>query len=190
MAAMESPSAVDLVRTASQNSTTSVSRKTSTVRVRPAKRTSNASLQRAPSPAADTKSLTSFPSLSPTPDSSPVQSRVNGWFRAAVGAGNPGDRNEENIPTSSPDTAKPTVPTELGKNTTPGSTMRNVTKSTKQIVGSLVAVTPSARERSALFDDTPQEPDKVPGNLHYSTSQDIEDVLEHTGAVSSIEEES
>ncbi|ORY13518.1 rab-GTPase-TBC domain-domain-containing protein [Clohesyomyces aquaticus] len=192
MAGMESPSlgAVDLVRTSSQNSTASSSRKNNgTVRVKPAKRTSNASLQRAPSPAADTKSLTSFPSLSPTPDSSPVQSRVNGWFRAAVGAGGPGERERERdgenipIPTSSPETVKAMAPPEVPKPAGPSSTIRKVTKSTQQIVGSLVAVTPSARERSALFDDTPQEPDKVPGNLHYSSSQDIEDMLERTGAV-------
>ncbi|KAF2189736.1 TBC-domain-containing protein [Zopfia rhizophila CBS 207.26] len=182
MAATDTPSAVNLVRTSSTHSTASSSRKSSTVRVKPSKRTSNASLNRAPSPAADTKSLTSFPSLSPTPDSSPVQSRVNGWFRAAVGAGDFGDKNGENKPANSPDTVKTIVPNELGKNT-PSSTVRKVTKSTQQIVGSLVATTPSARERSSLFDDIPQEPDKVPGNLHYSSDQNIEDVLGRVGAV-------
>jgi hypothetical protein len=49
-------------------------------------------------------------------------------------------------------------------------------------VGSLVA-TSSTRERSALFDDTPQENAKVVGNLHYSTDQNIRDALGQTGAV-------
>ncbi|KAF2793050.1 TBC-domain-containing protein [Melanomma pulvis-pyrius CBS 109.77] len=183
MAATESPSAVDLVRTSSQNSTASNSRKSSAVRVRPLKRSSNASLGRAPSPAADTKSLTSFPSLSPTPDSSPVQSRGNGWFRAALGAGDAGTKNGENKPTSSPETTKPVAAPEPTSHPTPSSTVRKVTKSTQQIVGSLVAATPAARERSALFDDTPPEPAKVPGNLHYSTDGNIEEILAQAGGV-------
>ncbi|KAF2706845.1 TBC-domain-containing protein [Pleomassaria siparia CBS 279.74] len=184
MTATESFSAVDLVRTSSQNSSASNSRKSSTVRVRPLKRSSNASLGRSASPAADTKSLTSFPSLSPTPDSSPVQSRGNGWFRAALGArGDAGSRNGENAPTSSPDTTKPSAPFEPTSNPTPSSTVRRVTKSTQQMVGSLVAATPAARDRSALFDDTPPEPAKVPGNLHYATDENIEEMLAHTGSV-------
>ncbi|KAF2255655.1 TBC-domain-containing protein [Trematosphaeria pertusa] len=183
MAAAETPTAADLVRTSSQNSTASNSRKSSTVRVRPLKRSSNASLGRTPSPAADDKSLTSFPSLSPTPDSSPVQSRVNGWFRAAVGAGDLGGKSGENKPTSSPETIKAIPPADVNKDNGPSSTVRKVTKSTQQIVGSLVAATPSARDRSALFDDTPPEPAKVPGNLHYASDQNIEDMLEQSGAV-------
>lgn len=191
MAASETPRAADLVRTSSQNSTASGSRKSSTVRVRPLKRSSNASLGRTPSPAADDKSLTSFPSLSPTPDSSPVQSRVNGWFRAAVGAvdgssktaDDSSDRGSEHKPTSSPETVRAIHPPELSKTSEPSSTVRKVTKSTQQIVGSLVAASPSLKNRSALFDDTPAEPAKIPGSLHYATDQSIEDMVEQSGAV-------
>ncbi|KAF2120622.1 rab-GTPase-TBC domain-containing protein [Lophiotrema nucula] len=191
MAATETPTAADLVRTSSQNSDPSLSRKSSTVRVKPKKRGSNASLVRAPSPAADTKSLTSFPSLSPTPDSSPVQTRVNGWFRAALGGGDLEDRAAENIPTSSPDTVRATVPTELPKDAkdgAPSSTVRKVTKSTQDIVGTLVARKPSTKSRSALFDDTPQEPDQVPGNLQYSSNENIEETLAQTGAVALVKQ--
>ncbi|KAF2739944.1 TBC-domain-containing protein [Polyplosphaeria fusca] len=183
MAATETSSAVDLVRSSSQTSSTSNSRKKDTIRVRPSKRGSNSSLGRAPSPAADTKSLTSFPSLSPTPDSSPVQTRVNGWFRAALGAEDGGDKGREDIPTSSPDTVRAAVPIEPPKDLEPASAVKKVTKSTQQIVGSLVAATPSAKGRSALFDDTPPAPDKVPGNLHYADDKSIEDVLGRAGAV-------
>lgn len=174
MAASESLGPVDLVRTSSQSSHVSSGRRSGTVRVRPLKRASNTSLGRTPSPAADDKSLTSFPSLSPTPDSSPVQSRVNGWFRSAVGAGagEPGDKQPENIPRSSPDTVVAAP-----------STVRKVTKSTQLIVGSLVQRTGSVRDRSALFDDTPPEAAKVPGNVHYSTDENIHDMIAQTGAV-------
>jgi hypothetical protein len=188
MAAPDTLGAVDLVRTSSQQSTASVSRKSSAMRVRPLKRSSNASLGRTPSPAADDKSLTSFPSLSPTPDSSPVQSRVNGWFRNALGTvdGSPKDgKGGENrpIPTSSPETVKAVSSPDVTKPSASTSTVRKVTKSTQQIVGSLVASTPSARERSALFDDTPQEAAKIPGSLHYATDQNIKDMVAQSGAV-------
>ncbi|KAF2019003.1 TBC-domain-containing protein [Aaosphaeria arxii CBS 175.79] len=188
MAVVDAPNVGDLVRTSSQSSSRSVSRKSSTIRVKPSKRGSNTSLRRAPSPAADTKSLTSFPSLSPTPDTSPVHSRVNGWFRAAVGEGNPDDRDGENKAKSpetikailSPDLERPPPPT---SHPAPNSTMRKVTKSTQQLVGSLVSATPSARERSALFDDTPQDIGKVPGNLHYLDDADIQNMLDQGDAV-------
>lgn len=184
MAAPETLSAVDLVRTSSQNSAASGSRRGGTMRVKPLKRSSNASLGRTPSPAADDKSLTSFPSLSPTPDSSPVQSRVNGWFRNAVGAGDSSDKLADNIPRSSPDTIKASTPPPKAQ--APAGAVRNVTKSTQQIVGSLVASSNSARGRSALFDDTPPELAKVPGNVHYATDENIQDMLDQTGAVNMV----
>jgi len=61
--------------------------------------------------------------------------------------------------------------------------MRKVTKSTQQIVGSLVAASPTTRDRTALFDDTPQEPDRVPGGLHYADDGNIEHLLERVGSV-------
>jgi hypothetical protein len=185
MAAIDLPGSVDLVRTASQNSTLSNPRNRSIARIRPSKRSSNASLSRsrsrAPSPSEDTKSLTSFPSLSPSPESSPVQSRINGWFRSTP---NPNEsvKSAENRPTASPDTVLAVPPPDLGKNAAPAATVRKVTKSTQQIVGSLVA-TSSTRERSALFDDTPQEQAKVVGNLHFSSDENIKDALRQSGAV-------
>ncbi|OCK97686.1 TBC-domain-containing protein [Cenococcum geophilum 1.58] len=169
---MDTASAAELVRTSSQNSASS--RKSSTAKVKPQKRTSSNSLKRTPSPAADTKSFTSFPSLSPTTDSSPVQSRVNGWFRSAVGdSGNkPNAAGTANKPATADTLSEPVAPT-----------VRKVSKTTQSIVGSLIASTLSAKNRTALFDDTPQEPDKVPGNLHHASDQNIEHTLERVGPV-------
>ncbi|PVI02043.1 TBC-domain-containing protein [Periconia macrospinosa] len=192
MAASEPPSAVDLVRSSSQSSTISSSRKGHTPRVRPLKRSSNASLGRTPSPHPDDKSLTSFPSLSPTPESSPVQSRVNGWFRSAVGAGERSVSGEgvetRPAPTSSPETVRSIPPPEPLKPAAVTSTVRKVTKSTQQIVGNLVASTPSTRNRTALFDDTPAEPAQIPGNLHYASDQNIEDLVAQSGAVALVKQ--
>lgn len=178
-----------LVRSASQTSTGSITRKNNTTRVRPSKRSSTTSLGRAPSPAADTKSLTSFPSLSPTPDSSPVQSRVNGWFRSAIAAaGESSDKSDENKPMGLPDPPKPAPPPEISKNGGQRNQVRKVTKSTQQLVGSLISATPSLRERSALFDDTPPGMEGVPGNLHCSSDQELENVLARTGAVALVKQ--
>ena len=50
------------------------------------------------------------------------------------------------------------------------------------MVGKLVAA-PSAKGRSALFDDTPTEPTSVPGNLHFATDESLREALAGTGAV-------
>jgi hypothetical protein len=190
MTAIDTPRAVDLVRTASQNSTISNPRNRSIQRVRPSKRSSNASLSRsrsrAPSPEVDTKSLTSFPSLSPSPETSPAQSRINGWFRSTPAQGE-SVKNAENRATASPDTVKAIPPPDLAKSTAPASTVRKVTKSTQQIVGTLVAAS-STKDRSALFDDTPAESAKVPGNLHFASDENIQDVLRQTGAVALVKQ--
>jgi len=179
---MDVPGSVDLVRTTSQNSTLSNPRNRSIARIRPSKRSSNASLSRsrsrAPSPSEDTKSLTSFPSLSPSPETSPVQTRVNGWFRSTP---NPNEGTKNTI--ESPDTVVAVPPPDFGKTSAPTTTtVRKVTKSTQQIVGSLVAAG-SARGRSALFDDAPQENAKVVGNLHFSSDDNVKHALAQTGAV-------
>lgn len=190
MAATDTPGAVDLVRTASQNSTFSNPRNRSIARIRPSKRSSNASLSRsrsrAHSPAEDTKSLTSFPSLSPSPDASPVQSRINGWFRSTP---NPNEnvKNGEDRSTASPNTVVAVPLPDLAKNVAPTSTVRKVTKSTQQIVGSLVASS-SMRGRSALFDDAPQENAKVVGNLHFSSDENIRDAITQTSAVALVKQ--
>ncbi|KAF1364725.1 TBC-domain-containing protein [Lizonia empirigonia] len=186
MAAVDAPRSVDLVRTASQTSTLSNPRNRSIQRVRPSKRASNASLSRSrsrhPSPPEDTKSLTSFPSLSPSPEASPVQSRINGWFRATSGIVDEVAKIAEITTVASPDTVKAVPPPDAGKSPVPAATVRKVTKSTQQIVGSLMGA-PTTRDRSALFDDTPAEPSKVPGNLHFSTDQNIKDAISQAGAV-------
>lgn len=190
MAAIDTPRAVDLVRTASQNSTLSNPRNRSIQRVRPSKRTSNTSLSRsrsrAHSPAEDTKSLTSFPSLSPSPEPSPIQARVNGWFRSTP-APDETVKGAESKLVASPDTAKAIPPPDLGKNAGPTSTVRKVTKSTQQIVGTLVAAA-SAKDRSALFDDTPAESAEVPGNLHFASDENIQDAIKQGGAVALVKQ--
>ena len=182
MAAVE----YDLVRTASQNSTLSNPRHRSIQRVRPSKRASNASLSRSrsrqPSPPEDTKSLTSFPSLSPSPEASPVQSRINGWFRATSGVVDEIVRHGDIHTVASPDTVIAVTPPDTVKNTLPAAAVKKVTRSTQQMVGSLMGA-PSARDRSALFDDAPTELSKVPGNLHFSTDENIKDAIEQAGAV-------
>jgi hypothetical protein len=179
---MDTPGAVDLVRTTSQNSTLSNPRTRSIARI---KRSSTPSLSRsrsrAHSPSEDTKSLTSFPSLSPSPETSPAQSRINGWFRSTP---NPNEtlKDADKKSTASPATIVAVPPPGLGKSTAASSTVRKVTKSTQQIVGSLVA-TSATRERSALFDDTPPEQSRILGNLHFSSDENIKDALAQTGAV-------
>ena len=110
-----------------------------------------------------------------------MQSRINGWFRSTP---NPDAsvKGAENRATASPDTVVAVPPPDFGKTSAPATTVRKVTKSTQQIVGSLVAAG-SARGRSALFDDTPQENAKVVGNLHFSSDENIKDALAQTGAV-------
>lgn len=46
-----------------------------------------------------------------------------------------------------------------------------------------MATSGSRRGRTALFDDTPPEAAKVPGNVHYASDQNIQDMVEQTGAV-------
>ncbi|KAF2746485.1 TBC-domain-containing protein [Sporormia fimetaria CBS 119925] len=188
MTAVESPVAVgDLSRTISHVSTTSSSRKSSTTRVRPSKRSSTTSLGRAPSPAAtDDKSLTSFPSLAPTPDASPVQSRINGWF-CGTAAGDATDKNEQDKTAVSQDNPAPMGLPDPPTKAVPQKGVRKVTKSTQELVGSLVSTTPS-RHRSSLFDDTPPELRKVPGSLHCLSDADIERMIESTGAVALIKQ--
>ncbi|KAF2272103.1 TBC-domain-containing protein [Westerdykella ornata] len=189
MAAAESSMSgpVDLVRSASHASTASNSRKSSTTRVRPSKRSSTASLARAPSPAADTKSLTSFPSLSPSPDPSPVQTRLNGWLRNALAPGDVGSKNRDIQSAASPDTVKAAPLPEAQKNGAVDKTVRKITKSTQELVGSLVSATPT-RERTSLFDDTPPQMDKVPGNLHCLSEKHITELVERAGAVNLVKQ--
>ncbi|KAF2808467.1 TBC-domain-containing protein [Mytilinidion resinicola] len=136
---------------------------------------------RTPSTSTDAKSLTSFPSLSPTPDASPVQNRVNGWFRAAVGESGTKAAAGGNK-TRTADTGDKLAAAEVGSEPAPD-TIRKASKTVQSIVGTLVAASPSTRSRTALFDDTPQEPDKVPGSLHHASDKSVELTLERVGPV-------
>ncbi len=50
------------------------------------------------------------------------------------------------------------------------------------MVGKLVAA-PSAKGRSALFDDTLIDPIRAPGNLHFASDENLQDALDNTGAI-------
>lgn len=110
-----------------------------------------------------------------------MQSRINGWFRSTP---NPNEavKDADRRPVASPDTIVAVAPPSIAKATAPSSTVRKVTKSTQQIVGTLTAAN-SARDRSALFDDTPPDQSRVVGNLHFSSDDNIKDALAQTGAV-------
>ncbi|KAK5002995.1 hypothetical protein LTR39_006545, partial [Cryomyces antarcticus] len=63
------------------------------------------------------------------------------------------------------------------------STSRKVTKATQSFVGNLVASTPSARSRAALFDDTPHDTRDIPGVLHLASDANIEHAMARSGPV-------
>lgn len=111
-----------------------------------------------------------------------MQSRINGWFRATSGVADEVAKNGDNNTVASPNTVKAVPPPDSLQSPLPAATVRKVTKSTQQIVGSLMGA-PSARDRSALFDDTPTEPARVPGNLHFSTDENVKDAIDQAGAV-------
>jgi hypothetical protein len=115
-----------------------------------------------------------------------VQSRINGWFRS-MPAADASVNGIESRTAASPDTVKAIPPPDVAKSTAPTSTVRKVTKSTQQIVGTLVAAS-STKDRSALFDDTPAESAKVPGNLHFASDENIKDALQQTGAVALVKQ--
>ncbi|KAK8168766.1 rab-GTPase-TBC domain-containing protein [Phyllosticta citrichinensis] len=156
-----------LYRTSSTNSASSSSRKSSTARrTRPRKAASNASLAKAAGTPSDDKSLTSFPSLSPSPEVSPIATLAN-------------------------DPEHPQTPSPASLHT-PGlpdpPTLRKASKPPKSIVGSLLAATPTSNGRSALFDDTPRDSASVPGNLHHASHDSIERMVARHGAVDLIKQ--
>ncbi|KAF2088839.1 TBC-domain-containing protein [Saccharata proteae CBS 121410] len=141
----------DRLRRTSSNTSTSSSRVSSAKgrrRLRPRKTTSNASLQQ---PAASDKSFTSFPSLSPSPDASPVASRANGF------------------PIPEPQLSSPGLPDPP--------TIRKASKSVQSLVGNLVSASPAPKDRTALFDDAPQDARSVPGNLHHADDDTVRRLL-------------
>ncbi|KAL1621321.1 hypothetical protein SLS56_009261 [Neofusicoccum ribis] len=168
---MESSTEAHLRRTSSTHSASSGSRKsaagTGTRRSKPRKTASHASLAKAQAPTPSDKSLTSFPSLSPSPEASPIATRFS--------------ENELSQPQS------PQLPHENTDLPAPP-TVRKSSKPVHSIVGSLLAAVPSSDDRSALFDDTPQDVRSVPGNLHHATDEQIERLLAKSGPVSLVKQ--
>ena len=145
----------DLRRTTSLNSTVP-SRQSSTTRIKPRKYGSSASLQ--PNSADGDKSLTSFPSLSPSPETSPSASRQN--------------TNGFLVPTSSPRSAA-AVEQEGNRHN----------KNKQNLVGSLVATPSRKPSRAALFDDTPKDSSEVPGNLHLAEDDKLRQLIAKNGSI-------
>ncbi|KAF2145688.1 uncharacterized protein K452DRAFT_220436 [Aplosporella prunicola CBS 121167] len=153
-----------LRRTSSTHSASSGSRKSASKRSKPRKSPSTASLQRS-APTPSDKSLTSFPSLSPSPEGSPITARYHGF---------------QQFPQPPPDS--PGLPDP------PTVRVSSKRKSTQSIVGSLVASAPSSADRSALFDDTPQNVENIPGNLHHADDKHIEALLARNGPVALVKQ--
>ncbi|KAL9083586.1 MAG: hypothetical protein Q9165_008455 [Trypethelium subeluteriae] len=145
-----------LRRTSSHNSVVS-SRRSSAIRVKPRKNGSSASLQ--PSSAEGDGSLTSFPSLSPSPETSPSATRQNvtGYLS----------------PTSSP---RPAVTSEQEQ-------WDRHRRSTQSLVGSLVGTPSRKPSRAALFDDTPKDSSDVPGNLHHAEDDKLRQLIAKNGSI-------
>lgn len=96
--------------------------------------------------------------------------------------GDAGDKTGDPQTAASPDTVKAAPLPEAQKNGAADKAVRKITKSTQELVGSLVSTTPT-RERTSLFDDTPPHMDKVPGNLHCLSEKHINELVERAGAV-------
>lgn len=158
-------------RASSTHSASSSSRKSASGatarRTKPRKTASHASLARSGAPTPSDKSLTSFPSLSPSPEASPIAARFS--------------ETELSQPQSPQlphdDTGLPDPPT-----------VRKSSKPVQSIVGTLLATVPSSDDRSALFDDTPQDVRSVPGNLHHASDDQIERMLARSGPVSMVKQ--
>ena len=145
-----------LHRTPSHNSVVS-SRRLSVVRVKPRKYDSSTSLQ--PSSTDGDGSLTSFPSLSPSPETSPSATRQN--------------PSGQIPPTSSPRSAVASGHGKDGKDI----------QTTQSLVGSLVATPSRKPSRAALFDDTPKDLSGVPGNLHHAEDDKLRQLIAKTGSI-------
>ncbi|KAL1646856.1 hypothetical protein SLS58_002991 [Diplodia intermedia] len=158
-------------RASSTHSASSSSRKSASGatarRTKPRKTASHASLARSVAPTPSDKSLTSFPSLSPSPESSPIAARFSGTLLS---------QPHSPLPPQD-DAGLPDPPT-----------VRKSSKPVQSIVGSLLATLPSSDDRSALFDDTPQDVRSVPGNLHHASDDQIERMLARSGPVSVVKQ--
>ena len=98
------------------------------------------------------------------------------------------DKSLTSFPSLSPENSpNPAHDGKLGAKQTAQSatqTPRNLTKHKPSIVESLVANTPSFRERSALFEDSPANSTQhVPGTLHHATDDNIRRLAARTGVV-------
>ncbi|KAH7054524.1 rab-GTPase-TBC domain-containing protein [Macrophomina phaseolina] len=168
---MDSSTDPHIRRASSTHSASSGSRKSAAGlaarRSKPRKTASHASLAKAQAPTPSDKSLTSFPSLSPSPEASPIATRF-----------------------CEPELSQPQSPQLPQENTglPDPPTVRKAPKPLQSIVGSLLAAVPSSDDRSALFDDTPQDVRSVPGNLHHASEEQIERMLARSGPVSLVKQ--
>ncbi|KAI9677346.1 MAG: hypothetical protein M1822_008153 [Bathelium mastoideum] len=147
--------------TSSSHNSVVSSRRSSAIRVKPRKYGSSASLQ--PSSADGDKSLTSFPSLSPSPEASPSTTRKNGAGQL-------------------PPPSSPRSPIALDQN----GGVRNNNKSQQSLVGSLVASPSRQPSRAALFDDTPKDSPGVPGNLHLAEDDQLRKLIAKSGSINMV----
>ena len=99
------------------------------------------------------------------------------------------DKSLTSFPSLSPELNSPGPVNEsrLNANLSPAeapATGRRTARNTPSIVASLTAKSPSYRNRSALFDDSPTSANQqVPGALHYASDEHIRRLVSRTGAV-------
>lgn len=171
MATQRQSSEAALERTSSQTST--ASRKSGIVRTSKSRKhslvTSTSSLVTPTS----TKTLESFPSLSP--DASPGAKPGSAQLPEVTAGGI--------TPRSSEDTPRRALRTKSGV------LERKSSKTGPSTVESLITSSPSFRGRSALFQDSPKaspNPADVLGNLHHASDVHIQNLVKKKGAVSMI----
>ncbi|KAI9721983.1 MAG: hypothetical protein M1812_001941 [Candelaria pacifica] len=98
----------------------------------------------------------------------------------------PSDKSLTSFPSLSPDVSPAETRNGTPKKAPPQPPSQKPRKSsdhTPSIVESLTTSTPSKRDRSALFADTPLRAQDVPGALHHASDGHIERLLAKTGAV-------
>lgn len=158
---MDSPADVHLPCTPSRAPTDT--KKSGTTRIKPPHQASNASLKHPPT--LSDQSLTSFPSLSPSPDGSLI-GRRSASSKATMAA--TGDSSKKDWP----------EPLRLRRERT----------STESQIEELLNSPLLDKTRPSLFDDSPRETKQLPGNLHHATDEHIQRLIGRMGAVTLIKQ--
>lgn len=93
------------------------------------------------------------------------------------------DKSLTSFPSFSPESPREerSLPPRTVDGTANGS--RNASDSTLSIVENLTTTSPSAKNRSALFEDTPLSSQRVPGAIHHANDEHIERLIARQGAV-------